>query len=435
MSDEAPNQGRNRSVVVVGGGPAGLIAAGTSASRGAHTIILEKMGSTGRKLSITGQGRCNLTNSAPLEQFIDAYGPNGRFLRQAFMRFFSSELIGLFQGLGVTVELEPGGKFFPTGNCAPELARVLAQWAVDRGATLMTDSPVAKIVTKNDSISGVRVGRHKMHPADAVVLATGGLSYPETGSTGDGYELARALRHAIVPTRPALVPLETKGDVASKLQGLSLHDVGVRLWVDQKPITSLIGDLIFTHYGLSGPVILQLSRLAVDCLRARRTVQISIDLLPSRDERALEAYLIGKFNELGRRQLSTLLKEILPPKMIPACLDLNSLSETLLGSQVTAAERRQLRHWLKDFRLDVKDHRSYDEAVVTAGGVDLREIDPRTMQSRLVKGLYFAGELLDIDGPTGGYNLQAAFSTGWLAGFSAAEAPADSKDDGSRESV
>ncbi len=421
MSDELPNQGRKRRVVVVGGGAAGLMAAGSAASAGAHVLILEKMSAPGRKLSITGKGRCNLTNSAPLEQFIDAYGPNGRFLRQAFMRFFSTDLIGMFQNLGIEVELEPGGKFFPKGNCAPELARVLGQWAVDCGAELVTDAKVTEIVKEDGCVRVVRAGRHKEYPADAVVLATGGMSYPETGSTGDGYALAQSLGHTIVATRPVLVPLETRGDAASRLQGISLHDISVRLLIDEKPVAGLIGDLIFTHYGLSGPVILQLSRLAVDGLQAGKAVQISIDLLPAKDERMLEAFLVERFNELGKKQLSTILKELLPARLVPVCLDLNDLPETSPGSQITAVERRRLRHWLKDFRFDVSGHRMYDEAVVTAGGVDLREIDPRTMQSRLVKGLFFAGELLDIDGPTGGFNLQAAFSTGWLAGVSAAE--------------
>ena len=216
------------------------------------------------------------------------------------------------------------------------------------------------------------------------------------------------------------MPLETKGDFAPRLQGLSLHDASVRLLLDEKPIAGLIGDMVFTHFGLSGPVILQMSRIAVDCLQANKHVQVSIDLLPSMDEKALEAHLVRHLNELGRKQLSTILKEFLPAAIVAVAMDANDLAETLIGSQVTTAERRKLRHWLKDFRLDVTGHKSYDEAVVTAGGIDLREVDPRTMQSRLVKGLYFAGEMLDIDGPTGGYNLQAAFSTGRLAGYSAA---------------
>jgi predicted Rossmann fold flavoprotein len=420
ISYDSPDLGRKRGVIVVGGGPAGLMAAGMAASLGAHVTLLEKMSSPGRKLSITGKGRCNLTNSAPLEQFIDAFGPNGRFLRQAFMRFFNSDLVALCQSFGIQVELEPGGKFFPVGNCAPELARAFTQWAVERGVVIVAEAPVTEILTKIDSICGVRVGRHREYPADALILATGGLSYPETGSTGDGYELARTLGHTIVPTRPVLVPLETKGDIVSRLQGLSLHDVSVRLLLDQKPIAGLIGDLMFTHYGLSGPVILLLSRLAVDCLQTGKGLQVSIDLLPSMDERALEAHLTAAFNESGKKQLSTILKELLPVRLVTISMEINEFAEGLTGNQVTVAERRRLRHWLKDFRLDISGHRSYDEAVVTAGGVDLREIDPRTMQSRLVKGLYFAGELLDIDGPTGGFNLQAAFSTGWLAGYSAA---------------
>jgi predicted Rossmann fold flavoprotein len=422
ISEESSVSRHDRKVVVVGGGPAGLMAAATAASEGAQTILLEKMSSTGRKLSITGKGRCNLTNSAPLEQFIEAFGPNGRFLRQAFMQFFNSDLVALCQSLGIAVELEPGGRFFPTGNCAPELARAVRQWATDQGVTIVNESPVAEILTNFDSICGLRIGKHKTYPADAIVLATGGLSYPETGSTGDGYALAQTLGHTIVPTRPFLVPLETKGDLAPRLQGLSLRDASVRLLLEQKPIAGLIGDLIFTHYGLSGPVILQLSRIAVDCLRANKHLQVSIDLLPSMDEKTLEAHLVRSLNELGRKQLSTILKEFLPASIVTVAMDANDLAESLMGSQVTAAERRRLRHWLKDFRLDVIGYKSYDEAVVTAGGVDLREVDPRTMQSRLIKGLFFAGELLDIDGPTGGYNLQAAFSTGRLAGYSAAHA-------------
>lgn len=397
-----------------------MIAAGTAASNGANTVLLEKMGRSGMKLSITGKGRCNLTNSAPIERFLEAYGPNGKFLRQAFMRFFNSDLVALAESLGISVELEPGGRIFPSDNRAPEFAQALAQWVVSSGARVSENSSVSEILVENQAVAGVRTVGDKTLSAEAIVLATGGLSYPETGSTGDGYCLAASVGHTIVPTRPALVPLETKGDIAPQLQGLSLRDIGIRLLVDDRAVADMVGDLIFTHYGVSGPVILHVSRLAVDALRAGQSVQISIDLLPSMDERALEAHLLSYFNELGQRQLQNILKELLPSNLVSVGLGLIDFPEGITGSQVTVAERRRLRHWLKDFRLDISGHLSYDEAIVTAGGIDLAEIDPRTMHSRLVKGLFFAGEMLDIDGPTGGYNLQAAFSTGWLAGFSAA---------------
>jgi len=405
---------------VVGGGPAGLLAAGTAASLGAETTLLEKMDRPGRKLAITGKGRCNLTNHAPLEQFLEAYGPNGRFLRQALMQFSNTDLVAFVESLGVPVELERSGRFFPVGNRAADITQALTKWAIDTGVNIRPDSAVTELMVEDGLLTGVRVGSRKIIPAESVVLATGGLSYPETGSTGDGYLLAQAVGHSIVPPRPALVPVETKGDIAPRLQGLSLHDVGVRLMIDDRGEAGLVGDLLFTHFGLSGPVILYLSSQIVDALQTGSRVEISLDLVTAMDERALETRLVSSFNELGKRELHNILEELLPTRLVAVLLDVLDLSGQTTGSQVTAAERRRLRHTLKDFRLAVTGHRSWDEAIVTAGGVLLNEVDPRTMQSRLVKGLYFAGEVLDIDGPTGGYNLQAAFSTGRLAGQSAA---------------
>jgi hypothetical protein len=257
--------------------------------------------------------------------------------------------------------------------------------------------------------------------ADAVIVATGGASYPGTGSTGDGYRLAESVGHTIVPIRPALVPLETAGDVAPRLQGLSLHNVNVRLWINGKKQAEAFGEMLFTHFGVSGPIILSLSGRIVDALRQGRRVTLSIDLKPALDERKLDARLLRDLDAHGKRQFRTLLKDLLPSKLIPVCTDLTSISPYKVGHQITAQERKRLRTWLKDFRLEVTGHRPLAEAIITAGGVDVREIDPRTMASRLVDGLYFAGEVLDVDADTGGYNLQAAFSTGWLAGRSAAQ--------------
>ena len=423
-----------RRVIVVGGGAAGLMAAGQAAELGAETLLLEKMDRPGRKLRITGKGRCNLTNVVALSEFITHFGPNGRFLRQAFSRFFTSELGAFFEELGVRTVTERGGRVFPASGQAQDVVDALVRWVGERGVTLRTGSPVGRLLVEGGRVVGVQVSRSQVFqkkpaffPAEqvcragAVIVATGGASYPATGSTGDGYRLAESVGHTIVPIRPALVPLETAGDVAPRLQGLSLRNVTVRMWVNGKKRAERFGEMLFTHFGLSGPVILSLSRQVVDALRLGQSVILSIDLKPALDERKLDARLLRDLDAHGRRQYRTLLKGLLPKKLIPVCIDLTSISPGKAGHQITAQERKRLRIWLKDFRLEVTGYRPFAEALITAGGVDTREVNPRTMASRLVEGLYFAGEVLDVDADTGGYNLQAAFSTGWLAGRSARE--------------
>ena len=408
-------------VIVVGGGAAGLMAAGQAAELGAETLLLEKMKRPGRKLRITGKGRCNLTNLTPLPEFIAHFGPNGRFLRQAFSRFFTSELVAFFEGLGIQTVTERGGRVFPCSNQAQDVVDTLAQWVGERGVTVRTESPVERLLVEGGRVTGVKVAQAgPLYRADAVILATGGASYPGTGSTGDGYRLAAAVGHTIVPIRPALVPLETDGDVAPRLQGLSLRNVSVRVWAGGKKQAEAFGEMLFTHFGLSGPIILSLSRQVVDALRQGQKVTMAIDLKPALDESELDARLLRDLDEHGKQQFQTLLKELLPRKLIPVCVELTGIPADRVGHQITAEERKRLRTWLKDFRLEVIGHRPFTEAIITAGGVDTREVDARTMASRLVDGLYFAGEVLDLDADTGGYNLQAAFSTGWVAGRSAA---------------
>jgi predicted Rossmann fold flavoprotein len=422
-----------RHVIVVGAGPAGLMAAGQAAEIGARVLLLEKMDRPGRKLRITGKGRCNLTNVAPLSDFVAHFGPNGRFLRQAFARFFVPDLVAFLEELGVPTVTGRGGRVFPASGQAGDVADALVRWVRDRGVALRTRSPVARLLVEQGHVLGVQVRRDRLsgkapgdrasgrvYRADAVVVATGGASYPATGSTGDGYRLAASVGHAIVPIRPALVPLETAGGVAPRLQGLSLRHVALHLWVDGQRRDGRFGEMLFTHFGLSGPIVLSLSRQAVDALRLGRRVVLSIDLKPALDERKLDARLLRDLDAHGRRQFRTLLKGLLPRKLIPVCVDLAGIPADRPGHQITAEERGRLRAWLKDFRLEVTGYRPFSEAIVTAGGVDTRQVDPRTMASRLVEGLYFAGEVLDVDADTGGYNLQAAFSTGWLAGRSAA---------------
>ncbi|MGA9348379.1 MAG: NAD(P)/FAD-dependent oxidoreductase [Anaerolineae bacterium] len=416
-----------RRVIVVGGGAAGLMAAGQAAELGAETLLLEKMNRPGRKLRIAGKGRCNLTNVASLSEFITHFGPNGRFLRQAFSRFSNSDLVAFFEELGVHTVTERGGRVFPASSQAQDVVEALVQWVGERGVTLRSRSPVERLLVEEGRVVGVQVSRNQVfgeesgfYSADAVIVATGGASYPATGSTGDGYRLAQAGGHTIVPIRPALVPLETAGDIAPRLQGLSLRNVTVRVWVNGKKQTEAFGEMLFTHFGVSGPIILSLSRRVVDALRLSQRVILSIDLKPALDEGKLDARLLRDLDAHGKQQFHTLLKELLPRKLIPVCLDLTGIPSDKMAHQITSEERQRLRTWLKDFRLEVTGHRPFTEAIITAGGVDTREVDPRTMASRLVEGLYFAGEVLDVDADTGGYNLQAAFSTGWLAGRSAA---------------
>lgn len=397
-----------------------MMAAGRAAELGAETLILEKMNRPGRKLCITGRGRCNLTNVAPLSDFITRFGPNGQFLRQAFSRFFSAELVALFEELGVPTVTERGGRVFPVSGQAREVVDALVHWVRKRGGTLRTRSPVERLLVEGGQVVGVQVSPNRVHRSDAVIIATGGASYPATGSTGDGYRLAQSVGHTIVPIRPALVPLETAGDIAPRLQGLSLRNVAVRVWVNEKKQAEAFGEMLFTHFGVSGPTILTLSRQVVDALRLGQRVTLSIDLKLALDERRLDARLLRDLDAHGKRQFHTLLKDLLPRKLIPVCIDLLGIPPNRVAHQITAQERERLRIWLKDFRLEVTGHRPFAEAIVTAGGVDTREVDPRTMASRLAEGLYLAGEVLDVDGDTGGFNLQAAFSTGWLAGRSAA---------------
>jgi hypothetical protein len=419
-------------VVVIGGGPAGLMAAGQAALAGATVTVLEKMAQPARKLRLTGKGRCNLTNIAPLTEFIGHFGPRGVFLRQAFARFFSEDLVAFFEALGVPLVTERGGRVFPESERAPDVADALLRWARSGGVGVRSRSPVAALLVRDGRARGVRVqadGKAADETAaDAIVLATGGASYPATGSTGDGYRLARAVGHTIVPARPALVPLVTAGDVAARLQGLSLRHVTARVIVDGRRRGEAFGEMLFTHFGLSGPIILTLSRIVVDALRERRRVEIALDLKPALDAAKLDERLRRDIREHGRRSYRALLGELLPRTLVPVGIELTQIDAEKPGSQLVAAERTRLRDWLKDFRLTVTGHRSWEEAVVTAGGVDTREVDPRTMESRIVAGLHFAGEVLDIDADTGGYNLQAAFSTGWMAGRAAAGSLARRKD-------
>ena len=410
---------KDRQVIVIGGGPAGLMAAGQAAEAGADTLLLEKMKRTGLKLCITGKGRCNITNIAEVSDFIFHFGKTGPFLRQVFARFFNSELMAFFNALGVELVTERGGRVFPASGKAPDVHRELLKWNKKAGVRIIHSAPVDKIVTHHQRVTGV-VSQGREMPCDAVILAAGGASYPATGSTGDGYRLSESAGHTVIPVRQALVPLVTSGDEAKKMAGLNLRNVNTRMLIDGRKKREHFGEVVFTDFGITGPSILTLSGDVVHSLNSGHQVAVSIDLKPALDEKKLDARLQRDIAFQGTKPISILLRGLMPREMVPVCLNGIDIPAERTACTISAKERRRLRTWLKDFRLEVTGCRPFAEAIITAGGVDTREIDPRTMQSRKTKGLFFAGELIDIQADTGGYNLQAAFSTGWLSGRSAA---------------
>ncbi|MCI5177813.1 MAG: NAD(P)/FAD-dependent oxidoreductase [Candidatus Electrothrix sp. AW3_4] len=417
-------------ILVIGGGPAGMMAAGQAATHGAEVVLLEKMQRPGKKIAISGKGRCNLSNSAELPEFIRHFGRNRRFLYQAFQHFFNQDLIDFFEGQGLKLATERGGRIFPAQGNAPDVVRTLRQWLEELSVSLRPNSAVEKLLIDNGKITGVLCNGHPVY-GRAVILAPGGASYPATGSSGDGYKLAASVGHSIVPIRPGLVPVITQGDLAQRLAGLHLRNVGVRLIINdatggkkgskrQKKCTAF-GELLFMKYGLSGPVILTLSNQIVDALRADKQVQLILDLKPALDEQKLDARLQRDVQNRHKEPMQSMLRGLMPEKLVQVCLDEIGLAPDRLAGEMRAKERKRLRFWLKNIPLTITGYRGFTEAIITCGGVSLKEVDPRTMASTCCPGLYLAGEVLDLQADTGGYNLQAAFSTGWIAGRSAVE--------------
>jgi predicted Rossmann fold flavoprotein len=394
------------------------MAAATAASKGASTLLLERMDRPGRKLRICGKGRGNIGNIAPMDEFLSHFGKNFRFLRPAFSHFFTQDNCQLLNSLNVPTKIERGGRIFPVSDNAQDLVDAYSGLARKQGVQIITTARITTIVAQENTF---QISTNTSHySAQHVLLATGGASYPATGSTGDGYKLAQSLGHTIIPPRPALIPLITAGNTASRLQGLSLKNVRAQLRVEGKKIAEHMGEMLFTHFGLSGPIILTLSKLAVQALDQKKKTEILIDLKPALDPAKLDARLLRDLNTHGKMHMDNLLKKLLPPKLIPICLEQISLSENKMAHQISAQERKQLRLWLKELRFVVTGYRPLREAIVTAGGISLGEVHAKTMESKICPGLFFAGEILDMDADTGGFNLQAALSTGYLAGLNAA---------------
>lgn len=406
-------------IIVVGGGASGMMAAGRAGELGAPVLLLEKTPKLGNKLRITGKGRCNLTNVAQWEDFIAHFGANGRFLYGAFSRFFVDDLRAFFADRGVPTVVERGGRVFPASNDAGQVADALVGYLRQGNVALRRRTPVSALVVEGGRVVGVE-SQGRVFRGRAVIVATGGASYPGTGSTGDGYALLAAVGHTIVPPHPALVPLEVAEPFVCSLQGLSLRNVRATLLVDGRPLRSEFGEMLFTRTGLSGPIILTMSKQAGEAV-GRGRVEASIDLKPALTDDELDARLRRDLDEHGRRSFQRILQGLLPRLLIPAFIELTGIPAEKRGHQITAAERRRLFDLLRDLRFTITGTRPIGEAIVTAGGVRVDELDPRTMASRLVSGLYCCGEVIDVDADTGGYNLQAAFSTGYLAGQSAAQ--------------
>lgn len=409
---------RNK-VAVVGGGAAGMMAARRAAELRAEVILLEKTPRLGNKLRITGKGRGNLTNLGDIDEFMANYGAGGKFLRNAFARFFNRDLMEFFESRGVRLVTERGGRVFTASGSAGEIAECLIAELRKYNVSIRCGFPVQRIEAADRRVRGVTAENGETIAADKVIVATGGLSYPQTGSTGDGYRWALDLGHLIVTPAPALVPLEILEDYVRAMAGLSLKNVKVAAYAGSRKFREAFGEMLFTHFGVSGPIILEISRDVARRLAAG-PVFLSVNFKPALTPADLDQRLLRELDRGGDAKIKNILKRLLPNKAIAVFLKRSRLTGAERGCKITRAQRENLRELLLDFRMTVTGTRPIREAIVTAGGVDLREINPKTMESRIVRGLYFCGEVIDIDGDTGGYNLQAAFTTGWVAGESAA---------------
>lgn len=406
-------------VAIIGGGAAGLLAGIAAAQDGAKVTIFEKMRIPGKKMLITGKGRCNITNACELPEIIKNLPGNGRFLNSALRGFTNDDIVYLLESNGLPTKVERGGRIFPVSDTAKDVVDTLVKIYSQLGGRLQTDKKVLEIVCKDGAVAGIKT-IDGFYAADAVVLAAGGASYPGTGSDGSGAKLAKKAGHIIVPLKPSLVPLESDYPYVEDLQGLSLRNVEATLLGDGKKLGVEFGEMLFTHFGVSGPIVLSLSNLAAKALSEGKDVELFIDLKPALSEAKLDARIQRDFVEYSRKQLVNGMKDLLPQRLIPVVCDMAFLDEEKFINQISREERHRLMKTLKGFSVPITGTRPIAEAIVTAGGVSVKEINPKTMESKLVKGLYFAGEVMDVDGYTGGFNLQAAFSSGYAAGRAAA---------------
>lgn len=406
-------------IAVIGGGPAGLMAASAAAGMGANVRLFEKNSYLGKKLGITGKGRCNITNSADISEFISNIPVNGKFMHSAFYAFSNTDMIDLLARYGVETKTERGGRVFPVTDKAKTVVDALKRYAKESGVRATNDTVVA--VQKTETGFRLSLKTKGFYNCDKVIIATGGASYPQTGSTGDGYRFAKELGHTVVTPKPSLVPLTTKGKLAAKLMGLSLKNTAITIKDENnKKVYTDFGEMLFTHYGVSGPMILSASAHLRNF--ATKTYTLSIDLKPALDEATLDKRILRDFEENINRDFIHALDALLPQKMIPVIIELSKIDPRKKVRDIKKEERQNLVNVIKNLTLEITGTRPIAEAIITSGGVSVKEMNPKTMESKIVPGLYFAGEVIDVDAYTGGFNLQIAYSTGHLAGISAAEA-------------
>ena len=406
----------SRRTIVIGAGAAGLMAAGRAAERGFEVILLEKNDRPGKKLRISGKGRCNITNNTDIDGLIQNIPGNGSFLYSSFYTFSNEDIMQFFRDEGLELKVERGGRVFPVSDDANDVVSALVRRAARSGAVIRYRSPVTSIEVSDGAVKGVALKNSETIECDSVVLATGGVSYPGTGSTGDGYKMAQKLGHTIAPLKPSLVPLVSTEKWVKDLQGLTLKNIAITIYDrNRKKVYTDFGEMLFTHFGVSGPVILSASRHIIQY--GYRDIFLSIDLKPALSPEILDSRIQRDFEKYSRKQFKNSLDDLLPQKMIPVIVDLSGISADKPVNQVTKTERRTLVSLLKGLTLEISGSRPISEAIVTAGGICTDEIDPATMESKLIKGLFFAGEIMDVDGYTGGFNLTIAFSTGYVAGM------------------
>jgi len=402
-------------IAVIGGGPAGIFAASTAAMQGASVLLIEKNPYLGKKMGITGKGRCNITNACDIRDFIANIPVNGKFMHSAFYAFSNDDMINLLSRYGVETKIERGNRVFPVSDKAKTVIDALKAYAKDCGVRAVQDNVLA--VKKSDNGFLLDLERKGKLKSDKVIIATGGASYTATGSTGDGYKFAGELGHTIITPTPSLVPLTTSGNVAKSLMGLSLKNISIKITdTNGKKLYEDFGEMLFTHFGVSGPVILSASS---HLRNFKNKYILSIDLKPALDEETLDKRIVRDFSAELNKDFINSLDELLPKKMIPVIIKLSGIPERKKVRDITKAERTKLVEIIKNFTLEINGTRPINEAIITSGGVCVKEINPKTMESKIVPGLYFAGEVIDVDAYTGGFNLQIAYSTGYLAGDNA----------------
>jgi len=409
-------------VAVIGGGPAGMMAAGRAAQTGANVILIEKNRKLGKKLLLTGNGRCNITSARfDIKELVKAYGKNGKFLFYAFSLFGPQEVVKFFEKRGLKTKIERGERVFPKNDRATSVLKTLTGYLKKEGVTVLLDAQVRRLSHRDGKIKKAILKEGGEVRAKSFVIATGGISHSLTGSSGDGIRWASKLSHRVEEMSPALVPVETQEDFVKSLQGLDLKNVKISIKENERKKEEIMGECVFTHFGVGGPAILKLSKKIGEIKKKGKEVKISIDLKPGLDEKKLDERVQRDFEKHANKQFKNSLFELLPTRLISVIVDLSGIDPQKKVNKVTKKERKDLVRLLKNFELTVKRLMGFDMAIVTAGGVSLGDIDQRSMQSKKVENLFFAGELIDVDGTTGGFNLQACWSTGYLAGESAAK--------------